>query len=184
MAPLVRYFFILVALSSAGASSAEGWAESKSAISEAIDKRDCARAWNLAWPWAKAGEGEARWGLATGVLSIGLMPPGVGRDAVTRYRHALVMAVHGASCGESAAVDLLVALLPKDMHIPIGQQLLACLTDGKLEPRVCVDTAVSDRLVPSFASYSAELDALAETAPGAEATCDDPPHGHLPQKPD
>lgn len=172
MVALIRLLALVAAVSSTATVLAESWTEAKPAIGEAVNERDCEQVWELTWPWAKAGESEARWGLATGVVTMGLMPPGVGRDAITRFRHVMVMSVHGAAAGQPSSTELLATVLPTDLQPVMGRQLLRCLTDGKQPAQDCVDAAVAEGLVPSFAAYAAELDWLAAAAPDADATCE------------
>lgn len=182
MVALIRLLALVAAASSAATVLAESWAEAKLAIAEAVNERDCDQVWELTWPWAKAGESEARWGLATGVVTMGLMPPGAGRDTVTRFRHVVVMSVHGAAAGQPSSAELLATILPTDVEPVMGRQLLRCLTDGKQPAQDCIDAAVAEGLVPSFTAYAAELDWLAAAAPEADATCEVKPQQEPPEK--
>lgn len=147
------------------------WEAAKKQAAAAVDSGDCASAWSLVWPWARSGNIEARAILATSMVAAGLTPPGSRGDAISLFRHSLVLAVHGAADGDRAATELLHALIRTELVSDMGgAQLKRCLDAGTFS-RTCVANAVNDGFVPDFADYSIEIDATASATGAAEASC-------------
>lgn len=179
----ITLFALLAAATMACAGANDDWAGAKKQASSAIDARDCSKAWNLVWPWAKRGNMEARAILATGMLAAGLTPPGGRADAISRYRDSVILAVYGAAGGDTAATELCLALIQNNLVSDMGGKRLAhCLKAGTA-PQTCVDNAVNNGFVPDFESYSREIDAVA-SAPGApKASCQIPGKAESPDLP-
>ena len=144
------------------------WEAAKTEAATTIDSGNCAGAWNLVWPWARRGNIEARAILATGVVAAGLIPPGSYGDAISQFRHSVILAVHGAADGDRATMELLNALIRTDLVSDMGGDRLKRRLDTDKPPRTCIATAIKDGFVPNFEDYSREIDANT-SAPGAPA---------------
>jgi hypothetical protein len=163
---------VMVALvTSACAQTSSRWGEVREQAGVAIMSGDCARGWDLIWPWARDGSVEARAILASGMLAAGLNPPGGRGDAVSRFRHSLILAVYGSAGGDAAATELLNALIRVEMVARMGgRELGTCLESGATH-EVCVARSVKDGFIPDFSDYAREIDALASARGAPEASC-------------
>ena len=144
------------------------WETAKKQGEAAVDSGDCAQAWNLIWPWARSGQVEARAILAGGVFAAGLTPPGGSGDAISQFRHAVILAVHGAAEGDPAATELLHSLIRTELVSDMGGRKMKLCLEAGLAPHICVAEAVKLGFVPDFDAYAKEIDAVA-TLPGAAA---------------
>ncbi|MCP4341808.1 MAG: hypothetical protein GY799_23735 [Desulfobulbaceae bacterium] len=137
----------------------------------AINSNDCATAWDLIWPWAQKGNLDARAVLATSIFVVQLTPPGICGDAISRFRHSVILAVHGATNGDPAATELLHALIKTKQIMAIGGgNLTRCFEMGK-PPRLCVEEAVANGFVPSFEDYSKEIEIISASPNSHKASC-------------
>ncbi|NOX42164.1 MAG: hypothetical protein GXP19_00275 [Gammaproteobacteria bacterium] len=147
------------------------WGAAKAQAATAIDSGDCAGAWNLVWPWARKGNIEARAILATGVVAAGLIPPGGHGDAISQFRHSVILAVHGAADGDRATTVFLRALIRDNLISDMGGDRLKRCLDADTPPRTCVAGAINDGFVPDFEDYSREIDAYTSTPDAPAASC-------------
>lgn len=164
-----RGAMVLVALV-AGATAAcaqvpDDWDTAKAQAAAAVESGDCGRAWDLLWPWAGRGRIEARAILAGGVVAAGLTPPGGSGDAVSQFRHALVLSVHGAAGGDAKALEILRALVRPELVSRMGGRALKRCLDAGSPPRGCVADAVEAGFVPDFENYASEIDAASAARP-------------------
>lgn len=168
---------IIVFLSTSSYALTSGWENTKKQALAAINSNDCATAWNLIWPWAQRGNLDARAILATSMVAVRLTPPG-NSDTISRFRHSVILAVHGVANGDPAATELLYALI-KSKHIMDmgGRKLKRCVDAGK-SPRLCVEKAVKDNFVPSFEDYSKEIGIISASPDLSRASCNIPVEEH------
>lgn len=153
------------------AKSAETWESTQVLAAAAVDAGDCATAWKLIWPWARSGNIKARALLAGGMVAVGLIPPGSGQDALSRYRHAVIFGVYGAAGGERTAIEQLHALIGNGAVADLGgQKLDRCLGIDR-DPQDCVTEAVTSGFVPDFDAYAREIDAAANLPGAGAASC-------------
>lgn len=141
------------------------WPTAKQRAAAHVDGADCAKAWDLLWPWAKNGRTEARAILAGGIHASGLTPPGASTDAVTRFRNLVILTVHGAADGDATTMTILKGLLASDLATNIGGRKLKTCLDAGRAPDVCVRVAIESGFVPSFAEYARQIDATASSSP-------------------
>lgn len=169
---LHRFLFIVITCHVfANAQAATDWRTAKAQAIQALDTGNCAKVWQLVWPWARNGNAQAQAMLATGAHAAGLMPPGSPRDGLARLRHMLILSAHGALDGDTANAELLNSLLQEKIIADAGgRELRQCLA-GKSSPPHCIKAAVERGLIPSMENYSKEL-GLAEKHLNAAATCD------------
>jgi len=147
------------------------WEITKNKAASLINSKDCANAWQLIWPWARKGNIEARAILATAIYAAGLIPPNSTSDAITLFRHSLILSVHGSANGDPAALELLHALLREKLISDMGGSVLeGCLNIGT-PPSKCVENAVIDGFVPSFYDYAREIDTLSRADWSLKASC-------------
>lgn len=137
----------------------DDWDRSKTQAAAAVESGDCARAWNLIWPWARRGQVEARAILAGGAVANGLTPPGGSGDAVSQFRHALILSVHGAAGGDAKTMEMLRAVVRPELVSHMGGRALKRCLDAGNPPHRCVADAVEAGFVPDFESYADEIDA-------------------------
>lgn len=163
---VVVTFIVMTAIACAKPSS--DWEAAKTQAATTIDSGDCAGAWNLVWPWARRGNIEARAILATGVVAAGLIPSGSHGDAISQFRHSVILAVHGVADGDRATIELLNALMRSDVVSDMGGDRLKRCLDADTPARTCIANAINDGFVPDFGDYAREIDANA-SAPGAPA---------------
>ena len=175
MKTLHRYLFIVITCHVfAVAQAATDWRATKAQAEQAFDVGNCAKVWQLVWPWARNGNAQAQAMLATGAHAAGLLPPGSPRDALARLRHMLILAAHGALDDAAANTELLNSLLQEHIIADAGGRELRLCLAGKSVPPHCIKAAVARGFIPSMESYARELD-RAEKHFNASATCDIPP---------
>src|SRR5262249_37479360 len=130
----------------------------------ALDARDCRTAWNTIWPFAKAGNAEARHFLATSMIGH-LNPPGV--DFWTSSRgtwswHALTLTAYGAMASlrpdqgdpDHKWVRRAIPIHLRDLALGAkGERVAQCYRSGT-SFRECLDVAVSLGVVPTFEDYA------------------------------
>lgn len=166
------WLVVLVAPSAFADSQIIGdWESAKTQGTSAVESGDCALAWNLIWPWARKGQVEARAILAGGVVVAELTPPGSGKDAISRFRHAVILAVHGAAEGDRTATELLDGFLRIDIVLDMGGRPLKRCFEAGILPATCVGEAVKSGFVPDFRDYAREVDAVSKSAGAAQASC-------------
>lgn len=164
---------LLVGALAACAQGPRDWDTAKARGAAAVESGDCARAWSLIWPWAKRGQIEARAILAGGVAAAGLTPPGGSGDAISQFRHGLILSVHGAAEGDRTATEILRSLVRSELVSQMGGQgLLQCLDSGT-PPRPCVANAVAAGFVPDFESYARQIDDGSRSRPARCAVSGD-----------
>ncbi len=148
------------------------WETAKIQAMTAIDSGDCTGAWNLVWPWAREGNIEARAVLASGVVAAGLTPPGSHGDAVSQFRHSVILAVHGSADGDPVTMEFLNALIRTNLVSDMGgDKLKRCLDAADTPPHTCIASAINDGFVPGFQDYSREIDANASALGASAAFC-------------
>ena len=165
----------------ARAEGATDWPAAKQALAALVKSLktggDCAEIWSIVWPWAKAGEPEARAILAASLFVYGLRPPGEA-DALALMRHNLVLTAYGAlgatpvtkdqpsKRGDAPTVVMghLFGLLQSKIVSDLGGDALKACLDGGKAPGMCVEEAVAQGFLPAFADYAADVDALAAAA--------------------
>lgn len=170
----ITLFTLLIIVTMACAGANDDWIETKKQASSAIDAKNCSKAWELVWPWAKRGNVEARAILATGMLAAGLTVPGGRDDAITRYRDSVILAIHGAADGDAAATEMALALVRIDHVAKMGGAQFADCINAGTAPKTCVDNATSSGFVPDFAEYSREIDAVTSARGSPKASCQFP----------
>lgn len=168
---LVTLLVFFITVSFAWAQTPGDWQAAKKQGATAVESGDCARAWDIIWPWARNGKIEARAILAGGVFAIGLTPPGSGMDAISRFRHALILAVHGAAEGDSVATELLYGYIRTEVVSEMGGRKMKQCLDAGHPPNRCVADAVKQGFVPSFEAYAQEIDVLSAVAGASAALC-------------
>lgn len=168
---IITLFFLVIMTTITCAQSVDDWVSVKAKISDKVDSGDCAGAWDLIWPWAQRGSTEARAILAKGVAFNGLIPPGSYGDAISLYRHAVILAVYGVIDADSSTVKLLNKLIQTGPVLSIGgDKLKRCLNTANLA-RICTAQAIKSSFVPAFENYSREVNANAAIPGAPEASC-------------
>ncbi len=176
MNPMPRHHYFLpmfccMSATMAFAAPIAQWQAAKQQAALAFEAGQCGSAWKLIWPWARAGNAQARAMLATGAYAAGLMPPGMPADALARLRHTLVLAAHGAQANDAANDELLRSLLKTELLANAGGRELAQCLVATPAAKECVTEAVKTGLVPSFEAYAKELDELKQRNKQAAASC-------------
>lgn len=178
-APALAGAILLAAALPGVAAPAADWDAAKRDLGRIVaamktDRTLCARMWDIVWPFAVAGEAEARAILAAGMFVYGLRPPGAD-DAFALMRHSIILTAYGAvgastAPGEGASASaavmrhlfgLLQTPFVRDLG---GDRLKTCLDEGGAT-RACLQGAVREGFVPDFADYAAETELLARHAP-------------------
>lgn len=168
---------------SADTQSATAWEEAKTRAVAYVDSGECDRAWDVLWPWAKSGQGEARAILAGGIFAAGLIPPGGTADTATRIRDMLTFAVHGLAGPGGGTREIVDGLLQSELVTAMGaRELRRCLASDKAAA-ACVDVAVESGFVPEFADFAQDID-LAAAARPRDARCLPHHQGALPARPE
>lgn len=147
---------------------------------------NCAEAWDLLWPAAKASNDFRRilWEFMLPTIS-GLLPPGFGADMTLMLRHYSVLAAHGLTgsvvdkdrltvAGEEAAKTYLrvhaTTATSRRLGLHGGDALTHCLSSVTPAAK-CVDIAVANGFVPSFDEYAREIDAVSRVQGSRGAIC-------------
>lgn len=176
MKTLHRYLFIAITWHVfTVAQAATEWRAAKEQAIQAFDTGNCAKVWQLVWPWARNGNAQAQAMLATGAHAAGLMPPGSPRDAMARLRHMLILSAHGALDGDAANTELLNSLLKEPVIADAGGRVLRLCLAGKSSPSHCINAAVERGFIPPMESYARELDRTEKhfnAMANSVATCD------------
>lgn len=167
----IPILFLVIYLSAVSCASATGWQDIKKQALVAVNSNDCETAWNLIWPWAQRGNLEARAILATSMVVAKLTPPSNSDDAISRFRHFIILAVHGAANGDSAAVEVLYSLIKDKQIMDIGGRKLIRCFDAHKEPLFCVEEAVKDGFIPSFEDYVKEIEIMSKFSNLPRASC-------------
>jgi hypothetical protein len=179
--PSGTYFFAAVLflwLSCSPAQSQSGWHMLEFGIAqEALNRGDCAKAWNVVWPLAKAGIHEARYFLWISMI-LKLVPPGHDRHEFSkeeRMTHLLTLGAHGVLSRDQrggrehtwARKD--IPVLIRSLYGPSGEKAARCYEAG--DPfGICLDQAISLGVVKRFADYARDVD-LSAGKTGLNAFC-------------
>jgi hypothetical protein len=151
----------------------------------ALDAWDCPTAWNTIWPFAKAGNAEARHFLATSMTGH-LNPPGVDfwtSPGAAWSWHALTLSAYGAMASlrpeqgdpDHKGIRRAIPGHLRDLAMGAkGEQVAQCYQSGT-SFRECLDLAISLGVVPTFEDYADEVERV-ERETGRSASCWNP-HG-------
>jgi|GEM_PF-3366602 len=163
------------------------FAASQQNISRAklLDSEKCQLNWDLAWPWAKRGNLQARamiYALLTIPKRQRLVMPGLPTDDLSLFRDTIILYVHSLGFQYEDVVDEDILSVSGEMAAfhqgEIGRlysvpsaRLRACIkaAHSREAAQQCAEVAVDEGIVPSFESYAAEVDAL--IAQGLRPTC-------------
>jgi hypothetical protein len=146
---------------------------------DAYQRGDCQRAWEIIWPLAKAGNHEAQYFLWASLIGK-MMPPGhhSGLPRSSRARHELTLAAYAALARRGPNplngdpdhrwVQKEIPRLIDELGFGSkGKQVAQCYQSAT-SFRDCLHLAVSLGVVPAFEDYSKEIDTMArDTARGA-----------------
>lgn len=132
-----------------------------------VERGDCAGGWEALWPKARAGDAQAIASLAQAMRQYRLVPPGSSRDAVSWYRHTLIMSLHGLQTTDRIAADDVHSLMSRIFYLQ-DQFILRCLQSTS-PPDACHGIAIDEHFVPRFEDYTKEIEAL--SAARAPAMC-------------
>lgn len=144
-----------------------------------IEKGTCEDRWDLFWPFAKEGNLDARahllFLLAPALHNDMLYAPGRSGDNVSQLRDIAIMAAHSLGYHHKKPevnehyAGIIDQFLINTPAVKWGNgKFRNCLIKKGLIAE-CAQVAVEEKIVPSFETYVAEIDAL--TAQGYKATC-------------
>lgn len=162
------------------ASSIKPWELTElQAANSANAQWDCTKAWNILWPLAKAGNPEARYALWSFTI-FNTNPPGADRNSPSEIisRHKLILSAYGSAASwPPEKTDATQQLLRNSIPIYIqelaldasGIEVIQCYRSARQLPE-CLDLAVSRKVVPKFADYVDEVDAIIRQT-GHSASC-------------
>lgn len=157
--------------------TSSGWLAVKERFGNLGNAGRCDEQWDVLWPWAKKGKGEARALLLFIMVPPPDMPhvfaPGNTGDFVSRMRDAEIMAIHSYDYKPNEKVHEAYEDVVYQLGVNAGfadsiegREFLACV---KSKSKSCADIAVKGKLVPSFEDYARQVDALINQ--GFESTC-------------
>ncbi len=141
------------------ASSRSDWQKDKSEVTKIISK-DCKKAFEILWPWAKDGNQEARFALLFYTMMGDMYWP-EGSDNASRQRDIIILAIHSSGYkiskneNDLQQAAFLMGNLDKTSS---GKQFLKCLENKGSDK--CVNQAVEESVVPSFESFSEQTEIL------------------------
>lgn len=128
----------------------------------------CDEAWDLIYPLVVAGNKDAAIVASSLIIHAGVVPPGSPSDALSLFRHAITLAMHGVNRENSETSKYAEGLLLLFSDESITGEIVSCLR-GDVDFTSCESIAVTNGLIPDFQSYLGEMRRAA--ADNAEASC-------------
>lgn len=165
-------------VNASGEGNDSDWASAKARFEELGQEGECEKLWNVLWPWAKAGNLEARLYLfliTTPPPDVPFAyPPGSDGSYIERIRDSFILSIH--SYGYEFESEDMSNMYHKERwniyeqlgikNTMTGRRFLECI---KEESRDCVDIAVKEKIVPSFHDYARGIDMFLDR--GFGSTC-------------
>ncbi len=153
------------------------WLADKTLAENLWSEKDCSGTWATLWPWAKAGNQEARFMLlrlmAPPPDMSGIEPPGAAHDYTSDIRDFVVFFAYAAPYKPEETLSESYRSVAKQLFQSTGfsersggRDFLTCIESAKPD---CHQIAVEAKLIPTFQEYAAEIDAL--IAAGFDAAC-------------
>lgn len=174
---IIIALLILLPAKTAFATNDPAWTADKTRLEKLVSEEKCDQYWNLLWPWAKKDNIEARQTLflisAVQLHMPEVYPPGRSGDLVTHLRDILILAIHGLpekNSPDFAFVDYIKIADSFIPHYPTAsnaENFLKCWKEQQTQD--CTKIAVRDGFIPSWSSYTTEIDALIDK--GMKSTC-------------
>lgn len=182
--PLIALVILSYAFPSYAAGD-EAWLKDKIKLEKLASEGICDQHWDLLWPWAKQGNMEARRILFT-ISAVQLhmpevYPPGRSGDLVSHLRDIIILGLHSLPKQNSGTITnqdkVFIETLTEFIRYYIStfqlnsankaEKFIECWSKEKTQK--CTKLAVDNGFIPSWESYSAEIDALIDK--GMKSTC-------------
>lgn len=133
---------------------------------EMSDEERCQAIWDILWPWAIKDNLEARsylfFLMAPPPHMKPLLLPGNTGDSVTKFKDAIIMAVHSYPYQFDTDMKETYQNVAHTLYQQAGfeqsssgRKFLKCLENSENN---CAEIAVQERLVPSFEEYAKNID--------------------------
>jgi hypothetical protein len=181
---LIITAFILYTFPSYAAEDAE-WSEDKIKLEKLTSEGKCDEYWDVLWPWAKQGNLEARRLLfiisAVQLHMPEVYPPGRSGDLISHVRDIIILGLHSLPNQNSGTITdqdkIFIETLTEFItyyasafqlnSASKAEKFMECWSKEKTQK--CTKLAVDNGFIPSWESYSAEIDALIDK--GMKSTC-------------